>query len=361
MLEEKILITFIEVKMNEYQIPWEENPEDQNDSLFPEAKLQLKKDVIRFLELFPDVKLSGKLDILCFAAFPNLETDEKITKDRSLILIKPDFENTEILSNKLHFCSVADVNEEVKKLYTFIFGRFIGPMSTIPNKSASTMISVSNEALNLSTASTNTAMKSLIENIDPVDDTIDRTLKEKLLDDQTTQNILQALASKKYQKKFAEQYPGINLPDLGISKKQSKYPLQSKKGNTFPIFGVDAIKKVLDHFDENLYHQGKEEIMTKLDKEKIDFYGKDSNGNYKKVEQTEILGIIEDLNRDCEECKIVNELKSCGVSKGKLTTLHSETHIFKALKFADKFHTGENTFRINIIVVFLFRLHRCME
>ena len=31
-------------------------------------------------------------------------------------------------------------------------------------------------------------MKSLIENIDPVDDTIDRTLKEKLLDDQTTQN-----------------------------------------------------------------------------------------------------------------------------------------------------------------------------
>ena len=63
MLEEKILVTLIEVKMNEYQVPWEENPEDQNDSLFPEAKLQLKKDVIRILELFPDVKLSGKLDI----------------------------------------------------------------------------------------------------------------------------------------------------------------------------------------------------------------------------------------------------------------------------------------------------------
>ena len=324
--------------MNEYQIPWEENPEDQNDSLFPEAKLQLKKDVIRFLELFPDVKLSGKLDILCFAAFPNLEKDEKITKDRSLILIKPDFESTGVLSNKLHLNAIEKPTDEVQNLYKLMFGRFIGPMSTIPNKSMADLIPQTKKALNLSIATTDTALKSQIESVDPSEEILDTSLKEKLLEDKTIQDILCALSNKGYQSMFAEQYPGIKLNDLAVAKKQSKYPLQSKNGKIFPIFGIDAIQKVLDHFDQSLYHQGNEEIMRKLVNEKIEFYDKDSGHHFKKIEQNETKDFIE--KRDCDDCKTVKELKSFGTVAGKLTRLHSETHIFRALKFADKFHAG---------------------
>ena len=202
MLKSKLLLIFVEVKMSEFQVPWEENPEDQNVSLFSEAKVQLKKDVIRCMELFPDVKLSGKLDILCYAAFPNFERDEKINKDRSLILTKQDIENSSILYNKLHAERSGELKptESVRELYKFIFGRYIGPISTIPNKSMANLISKSEKVLSISVASTDTALQSQIENVDPSDDILDTSLKDKLLEDKTTQDILQALEKKSYQK-----------------------------------------------------------------------------------------------------------------------------------------------------------------
>ena len=97
---------------------------------------------------------------------------------------------------------------------------------------------------------------------------------------------------------------------------------------------------MLDNFDQSLHHQGNEEIIKKLVNEKIEFYDKDSGPghNFKKIEQNETKDFIE--KRDCDDCKTVKELKSFGTVTGKLTKLHSETHIFKALKFADKFHAG---------------------
>lgn len=347
MLEEKLQVTFIEVKMNEYQIPWEENPEDQNDSLFPEAKLQLKKDVIRFLELFPDVKLSGKLDIRCFAAFPNLQTDEKITKERSLILIKPDTENPEILSDKLHLYASEKGTEEMNKLLEFMFGRFIGPMSTIPNKSFADFIPETKKALNLSIAATDTALQSQIENIDPLEDSLDTSLKEKLLEDKTTKDILDALSNKSYQRKFEEQYPGIKLIDLANAKKQSKYPLQTTKGK-IPIFGTNGIKKVLDHFDDSLQHQGLKTLMEKLLKEKIILHAKNSGGTFAKVEEKNLQDFLESI-RNCGQCQTVEELKSCGTANGRLTEFQTEEEIIKALKFADKFHTGINIYSTCIV------------
>ena len=214
-------------------------------------------------------------------------------------------------------------------------------MSTIPNKLLADLIPETEKALNLSIAATDTALKALIEKIDPEDEILDTSLKKKLLEDKTTQDILQALATKSYQKKFEEQYPGIKITELAVAKKQSKYPLQSKKGNTFPIFGMKAIKMVLDHYDENLQHQGLDALMNRIRKENIEFYHKD-DGQFKKIEEKEVQEFNGNI-RDCDQCNIVQEIKSHGTTREKFTKLHSEEDILKALVFADKFHTGKNS------------------
>ena len=100
-------------------------------------------------------------------------------------------------------------------------------MSTIPNKSLADLIPETEKVLDLSTAAADTAFRSQIKNIDPVDEILDTSLKDKLLEDKTTQDILQALANKGYQKKFAEQYPGIDLSTFTAAKKQKKIPSPS--------------------------------------------------------------------------------------------------------------------------------------
>ena len=236
-------------------------------------------------------------------------------------------------------------------------------MSTIPNKALADLIPETEKVLDLSTAATDTAFRSQIENIDPVDEILDTSLKDKLLEDKTTQDILQALEKKSYQKKFEEQYPGIDLSTLSAAKKQSKYPLQAKKGNLFPIFGINAINKVLDHFDENLQHQGNKEIYNKMTKEKIELYHKEDKTNFKKVEEDNMEDFIKNI-RNCDQCKMVEELKSSGTLKGRLTELHSEDDIIKALDFADKLHTGEYLGEhdyVSKLTSLFYRLQGCME
>ena len=211
-------------------------------------------------------------------------------------------------------------------------------MSTIPNKLMADLIPQTEKGLNLSIAATDTALRSQIENIDPVADVLDNSLKDKLLEDETTQNILEALANKGYQKKFKDQYPGINLIEIANAKKQSKYPLQTKKGSV-PFFGINGINKILDHFDDSLQHQGIDTLVSKLGKEKIEFHIKDPDGNFTKVEEKDVKSFIINL-RNCDQCKTVEELKKSGTSTGNLTKLYSENDVIKALKYADRFHTG---------------------
>ena len=65
------------------------------------AKLQLQKDVIRFLELNQDLKVAGKIDFTCLAAFPSAENTEGSNKDMSNILTKVDMENADKFLDKI--------------------------------------------------------------------------------------------------------------------------------------------------------------------------------------------------------------------------------------------------------------------
>ena len=58
------------------------------------------------------------------------------------------------------------------------------------------------------------------------------------------------------------------------------------------MFGINAINKVLDHFDENLQHQGNKEIYNKMTKEKIELYHKEDKTNFKKVEEDKMEDFI---------------------------------------------------------------------
>ena len=72
-----------------------------------------------------------------------------------------------------------------------------------------------------------------------------------------------------------------------------------------------------------------------MTKEKIVFYHKEDKTNFKKVEEDNMEDFIKNI-RNCDQCKTVEELKSSGTLKGRLTELHSEEDIIKALEFADK-------------------------
>ena len=77
------------MKTNEVDTPWDSNPEDQkvDGKLFKEGVDQLKRDVLRFLELTPDIQMSN-VRIVTNMAFPLASDPSERAPSKDVFLSK---------------------------------------------------------------------------------------------------------------------------------------------------------------------------------------------------------------------------------------------------------------------------------
>ena len=334
-------VTYIQVKTSKYKTPWIENPDDQkcdkNDRA-AEAKNQLFRDIIRKSELFPEEAFQGKIVFHALAAFPLMENFDGIpTKDKNFIITKEDLSDQKKLLQKLQLRkSKNPITDEQKRLYLKVFSRYVSLFSTIPMKNPAESLAQGIKTLDHGIKSMDTVLISQIEGVEENENTfLEKSLKDKLLEDEITQKVQDAIKNAKYRKKFQLEYPGIPIYMLSSLKDdhkhlfelespadydeqitkdiitaldakkidkenfKKKYPniilekisrmpkdcksehlLKEKSGSTYPVFGRANILTTLKHFDRRLNHQGIRPIIEELEKEKIVFFDRSQDDNF---------------------------------------------------------------------------------
>ena len=175
--ENKICVTFVEVKTQEYHKPWVEDKKDQSieENLMSKAKDQLMRNVLRyksifllqnahlelhfrFLELFPDVEFLGKLEFKFFAAFPLVSTDPG-TRDFP-ILTEQDLLSRDRLRDKF---GLKRSEEKEKNLLVKICSRYLGLHSTLEIKSSKESFKADREELDFGKLKFESAIRTQIE------------------------------------------------------------------------------------------------------------------------------------------------------------------------------------------------------
>ena len=330
------------MKTNPYSVPWEENPEDQiiGDNNFSKAKNQLKRDVLRFMELFPDIQMSKNVLFKCYVAFPLVKNSDTSEKDQSILLTKHDFLNSESLLEKIGFHSHEEPSENAMGLLKRVLGRYVGCHSTIPLKKPSELLSESELKMSQEMRKLETAFRSQINQIEGETNSLEEeNLKQALAKDSFMSKVLAAIQDGGYKKKFKKDYPGIPIDDLSKETDKSKHLVKNKSG-LHPIFGDEATKLVLEHTDVKSNHKGKEAIAKQLAKDKIIFYLKDDKEEDFKMQ--DVSTVQEILNIECSACQLVAKNKS----SERLALLKKEEDIKEALAYADQLHRG----RISTII-----------
>ena len=156
------------MKTNPYSVPWSENPDDQiiGDNNFSKAKNQLKRDVLRFMELFPDIQMSKSVLFNCYVAFPLVQNSDTSEKDKSILLTKQDFLKSETLLEKLGFHFHENPTENAKGLLKKVLGRYVGCHSTIPLRKPSEQLSESELKMSQEMRKLETVFRSQINQIE---------------------------------------------------------------------------------------------------------------------------------------------------------------------------------------------------
>ena len=314
------------------------------------AKLQLEKDIIRFLELNQDLKVAGKIDFTCLAAFPSAENTEGSNKDMSNILTKVDMENADKFLDKIGIKKPVRNqrthldSEVLREVFQHIICRYAGSLSAVPLKSLVESLHAGKDALDENIRKTETALRLQIENNtataikSETDESRNESLKKSLSKLEINQKILDALKKPNFKETFKKDYPGIQIDDLKnfYDDNNFEYLVEWKKSKCHPIFGIESIQTVLQHFDKITNHQGLLEIITVLKREKIEVYVQSEEKIFEELKWEKLMG----KHFHCELCNLVERLKANGRKERRKVFLERKEDIDAAINFGDQKHSG---------------------
>ena len=320
------------MKRNETQKPWEPNQADQqvDARLYKEGLEQLCRDALRFMELLPDVMMTN-VKIHLKLAFPLSENPT--CED---VLSKEDFEN-ENKDKLLKYLGIHPRHKIIPPTATMeetfrrIVCRYIGPHSQVRSKTASESYKASFEALQLATKGTETYVDAGVSNILlKTEDGPEQSVAQAVSNDSFMQKVRKAKIYQSFGENFQKHYPKICLKGLDTHKDRFLVLTNSRN---YPLFGQKVIATVLHTLDESISHQGKENLIEILDKQKYVLF--DENGNLLEITKT-----VNKHVKDCADCIEVRLLKDILDKKKKSYMKIPEETVARLLTYADKRHQG---------------------
>ena len=323
------------MKTKEANIPWDPKPEDQkvDGKLFKDGFDQLERDVLRFLELTPDIPMS-KTRITTNLAFPlaserseRVLTKEDLLSENASLLLEKLGVSKEYLENSKG--PMIDLTFADEKTFERIICRYLGAHSKVKGKVS---MDQGLKALDLAIRGTEGSFQAQATNPNLLEADHHEDIKKIVACDARMKEIKSAVLIPKFGKTF--QAANLNIPvnDLKVDKEQ--FLKQTSSGKT-PLFGFSVIKALLRAADERTAHQGPQDIIDFLNKEKFAFH--DKNGVV--LDQTAM--VVDHVN-ECVDCLEVMKIR------GKLTSLTGSGRLLQipkameteVLHFADKRHQG---------------------
>ena len=323
---------FLQVKTNEYEVPFECHEDDQ--TITPQnvkkGTEQLEHDSLRLMEMVIDVKAKEFANIGMLLAFP-------LCKERDdRYLTKEDFfeENDSQLLQKLglpmdELNTTPDPN--MVSLYQRVISRYLGIHSMVPCKSARESFCHSMNMLGQTERSMESVFDYQVRNIQADYSTGNKTLKMILANDDLMKEIKLSIEKSAFKTKFKTKYPKIDVEKLKLASGSSEQMFTDKKG-MHPIFGK-VIEEAVAVVDEMISHQGPQEILKYFEQKKI--VALNENGEGIKFED-----IVGQHVENCHNCTFVQQMKTKYPTDGSLVQILEEEDISSVLEFSDERHQG---------------------
>ena len=321
------------MKTNEADTPWDPKPEHQkvDGRLFKDGVDQLKRDVLRFLELTPDIPMSS-VRIATSMAFPMASepSDRAMTKEDLL------HENAPQLLAKIgvpeEYLSLPEsflknpTSEDEEKFHK-ITSRYIGVHSKVK---ANILMDQGVKALELAVRGTEGGFEAQSSNPTLLKEEQLGDVRKAIARDALMKEIRKAVLVPKFGKKFQMQNGNIPLKDLKNDKERF---LKQTSTKSYPLYGSSVIKAVLRAADEEIAHQGAPAIIDMLTKEKYVFF--DENGIPLDQKTT-----VDEHVQGCTECSDVEKIRDkLPEASGHLLQIPKDMED-EVLLFADRRHQG---------------------
>ena len=148
--------------------------------------------------------------------------------------------------------------------------------------------------------------------------------------DPRMQEIKRAVLIPKFGKTFQAKNPNIPLKDLKADKERF---LRQASSKNFPLFGSSVIKAVLQAADEEVGHQGDNDILEFLKVEKYVFYDEDGMALDQEAEVTRYA-------KGCLDCSEVQKIRNkVSQRTGRLLQIPKKMET-EVLLYADRRHQG---------------------
>ena len=233
---------------------------------------------------------------------------------------------------------------KISEKFINIICRYAGALSAVPLKSVVESHRAGKDAVDDNIRKTETALRLQIENITATaeaDESRNESLKKALSKLEINQKILDALKKPNFKETFKKDYPGIQIDDLKnfYDDNNFEYLVEWKKSKRHPIFGIESIQTVLKHFDKKTNHQGLQEIIKVLKKEKIEVYVQSEEKIFEEIHESNWEKLMGE-HFHCEHCNLVERLKASGKKEGRKVFLERKEDIDAAINFGDQKHSG---------------------
>ena len=306
--------------------------------------------------MIPDVEVSSMIDIELRLGFP-LATRTVNTPD--YVLTKEDFDpdNSADLLRRLGIPTQeisGNIPEKISEVYQTIISRYLGPHSTVPNKTPAEAFSFGMAAMNKGIDTIESAMKAEEEQHHEVEvESFKLTISKNAL----MMNIKSAIENNGYKKLFEKKHPKIQVQELSIEPSSSKFYVKHRSGH-YPIYSKTLALQLITFIDrQQTFHQGSEPILKFLE-------GVDKKGKKKKEKESKAGECKEDKKKDgeilffdengepiekrelveshvanCKDCQFVSQIKSVNKVEGRNVKIKEED-IPKVIAYSDKYHLG---------------------
>ena len=157
-------------------------------------------------------------------------------------------------------------------------------------------------------------------------------IRKLVAGDAWMKEIKRAVLIPKFGKTF--QATNVNIPLKDLKVERERFLKQTSSGKT-ALFGFPVINALLRAADEKTAHQGPQNILDFLKKEKYIFHEKDGCT----LDQTKIVADYANGCVDCLEVKKIREKVPSAAGSGRLLQI-PEAMVTEVLHFADKRHKG---------------------
>ena len=352
----------LQVKRPSPKFPWStDEPEARASAdLAGGGVAQLNRDVCRVLEIVPDVDAT-QIEFRMAMALPDVEKDliceECLTGNPSVSLFnKRDLEDqTKIkkffeVDNPIGTTSKHSSKDVHKKL----IGRYLGNLSLYPYKTKADMNAASEKEIHNAGTAIDTMLMSTLNQVETEEyKEIDSLIDEDHNMSQIKEAMIIGGGFLKKLKKEKPDFPWTDV-EVNMTDKQNKFLQKKDEVNAKLIIGKELQRKVICAIDEQICHQGKDEILNVLQGKEEDTRGEKQKKNDNNTKRYAFLeeeygkdmgSLVSEHVEQCAQCAAFKNLKhkigqaSNGAETGPKCSIPTQFEQ-EVLSFGDSLHQG---------------------